>query len=543
MQYQARILFCTHQIINFMIHRVYDLMSIKIKNGMKATVAMGLYLTSLALQADTAPIPFHVEDYTWNTGNAGTFSVSPTDETFIEEQVVFEGAPWLQLIFDKMTLDDGSYIEISSSKDGSTQKLTAKDLQNSGYKSAYFNGDRLNVRFFPSEEETLSAINIESVKVGEMVSDSRIGTQSICGSDNRVASSEGRVARIDPIGCTAWIAEGGTLLTAGHCLDGGARNEIISFNPPTSLPDGTVQFPGPEDQYRININSFDYGFTGIGNDWGTFTVQNNNITGLQPIAAQGFFRVAQDANASNIRITGFGVDSGSTNQTNQTHVGSNAGSSGTTLRYTADTEGGNSGSPVVDESTGIAIGIHTNGGCRANGGSNSGTSFLNTRLWDIVSAPVTPTPTPAPVTCSADAIDLRSVNAYSNNSTGNFSVSDNGCAITLEGNIWRITSEQFDINTDTTVTFTFSASNTAEIQGVGFDSDTGASANRIFRLTGTQNWGIDDFSYTGNGATQTFTIPVGEYFTGNNMGFVIANDKDSGTTNNVITVSNVIINN
>jgi V8-like Glu-specific endopeptidase len=51
------------------------------------------------------------------------------------------------------------------------------------------------------------------------------------------------------------------------------------------------------------------------------------------------------------------------------------------LRYRVDTEGGNSGSPVVDEATGMSISIHTNAGCTSGGGSNSGTSNFNTALW------------------------------------------------------------------------------------------------------------------------------------------------------------------
>lgn len=153
----------------------------------------------------------------------------------------------------------------------------------------------------------------------------------------------------------------------------------------------------------------------------------------------------------------------------------------------------------------------------------------------------TPTPTPSPAECSEDALDLSAVSIYSSSNTGTFNVSDDGCSITLEGNIWRITDETFTISSNTTLTFTFSTKNTAEIQGIGFDTDTRASASQVFKLTGTQNWGITDYSYTGNGEEQTFTIPVGQYFTGNDMGFVIVNDKDSGATDNIVTVSNVII--
>src|SRR5690606_20127707 len=66
----------------------------------------------------------------------------------------------------------------------------------------------------------------------------------------------------------------------------------------------------------------------------------------------------------------------------------NAGSSGTTMRYQVDTTGGNSGSPVIDEATGEAVGVHTHGGCTTAGtGSNSGTSLFNTAFWAAVGEP------------------------------------------------------------------------------------------------------------------------------------------------------------
>ncbi|MDZ7622921.1 MAG: hypothetical protein U5J96_00515 [Ignavibacteriaceae bacterium] len=91
-----------------------------------------------------------------------------------------------------------------------------------------------------------------------------------------------------------------------------------------------------------------------------------------------------------IRITGYGVDGpppgfgngtrDSTNQTQQTHMGPNAASSGTTMRYVTDTQGGNSGSPVIDGLTNVAVGVHTHGGCSSSGGNNNGTSTFHTGI-------------------------------------------------------------------------------------------------------------------------------------------------------------------
>jgi S1-C subfamily serine protease len=57
------------------------------------------------------------------------------------------------------------------------------------------------------------------------------------------------------------------------------------------------------------------------------------------------------------------------------------------VRYQVDTTGGNSGSPVFNEDTGEAIGIHTHGGCDYSGGYNSGTAVHNSGLANALANP------------------------------------------------------------------------------------------------------------------------------------------------------------
>jgi V8-like Glu-specific endopeptidase len=187
-----------------------------------------------------------------------------------------------------------------------------------------------------------------------------------------------------PVGCTGWIADNGKYVTAGHCLSGN-NADTFQFNVPSSNSDRTLNHPGPEDQYPVIANSRVYTNGGVGNDWGIFAVSDNSNTGLQPIDAQNAsFSVVQDLGPNTIRITGFGVDDGSDNQTNQTHSGSNTGSSGTTMRYSVDTTGGNSGSPVIDGNSSTSVGIHTHGGCSSSGGNNSGTSAFHSDFWSAL---------------------------------------------------------------------------------------------------------------------------------------------------------------
>ncbi len=338
---------------------------------------------SIQKQSQTAELPRYVVPYSWNSGLFDG-RLSRASSSVAEDVISVAGAPWIQLELGDVSLGKNSHVVLTSVQDGHSQKLDAQALDQWKDRTAYFNGDSVRVELYVDPSDVNVTFNVASVVAGERLRPSGPLPMSICGRDNRVASNEPRVARIDPIGCTAWIIRNGKLLTAGHCLARGSRNRIISFNPPASLPDGTVQFPGPEDQYTINQGSFVFADGGVGNDWGVFTAARNSQTGLRPIDAQGSFRIQRNRGPSRIRITGFGVDSGRTNQTNQTHVGDNAGSSGTTMRYTADTTGGNSGSPIIDARTGISVGIHSHGGCSAVGGRNSGTSFFNSALVNAI---------------------------------------------------------------------------------------------------------------------------------------------------------------
>jgi hypothetical protein len=122
-----------------------------------------------------------------------------------------------------------------------------------------------------------------------------------------------------------------------------------------------------------------------------------------------------------------------------------------------------------------------------------------------------------------------------------FEVLYGGAGIRLEGNTWRRTVGGYTITPNTVLEFTYESTAVGEIQGIGFDTDTGPSQNRTFRLAGTQNWGINDFVYNTGSGPQSFTIPVGQYFQGTNMNLILVNDHDGGVADSDGTFSNVRI--
>ena len=136
-----------------------------------------------------------------------------------------------------------------------------------------------------------------------------------------------------------------------------------------------------------------------------------------------------------------------------------------------------------------------------------------------------------------DCIDFDdvAVQSYSNQDrVGTYSIGESGLAIELQNNTWKRTVQNFAIAADTILEFDFESSSQGEIHGIGFDEDNSLSSSRIFRVYGTQNWGIGSFAnYSGSGRV-TIQIPIGQYYTGSAMGLVLVNDHDGGSGNNSV---------
>ena len=354
-----------------------------------------IFFHSIHSMAQTVEIPSHIESNEMNSGILnGKELKNENDKIAYSGLLEVSDSPWLRILFDDAYLGKESYIIIRSVLDDKWQKLDTKSLEQWNFTSAYFNGNRVMIELHVDPFDKNIFFRIKEVIVGDYLGDDNT-ILSQCGpTDDRVSSYQPATGRILSVSCTAWIIPNGNLVTAGHCLES-STGSVVQFSVPSSLPDGTIQNPDPKDQYSINFDSKVYVNAGIGDDWGTFGVFPNSVTGLLPKEAQGtFWNIGKNLNSDSIGVTGYGVDAnppGETgdcnndNRTQQTHVGINAGSSGFILKYVTDTEGGNSGSPVIDEATGNAIGVHTHAGCNMNGGNNHGTSFFNKDFWTAVS--------------------------------------------------------------------------------------------------------------------------------------------------------------
>lgn len=381
--------------------------------AMKSILILAAFVFAALSRAAGAEGAPRLDPYALDTGahsNTGTET-----QRFFSQVITAETNTGLRIHFREFNLGARSYVQLTSLKDAGTQRLDAANMTNWFQTSAAFNGDRVLLELFvaPGEPDIRAVVDHLVLPCNcppPMAGDSRFGIETLCGLDNRVAVGDPRVGRTSR-GCTAWLISNGAVLSAGHCVPNGA---MFMINVPASSADGFLVNSHPDDQFPIvpgsEIMVWDQngtlppGNAGDDIDYVLFRLNPDN-QGRHAHDRLGFFRLttAVPANGTTIRISGYGTDTtpsgpmGGANaqsQTLQTSTGSFAGQSdlgvngtGRILRhsYAVDTEGGNSGSPIIWEANGFTIGIHTAGGCASDGsGSNSGTSFNQPNLQATV---------------------------------------------------------------------------------------------------------------------------------------------------------------
>lgn len=254
--------------------------------------------------AQQAPPPMHSQAYAVHTG----FHDGTGDKAVLayEMNVVVRDAMWMNLRFEAADLGRGSFISLLAPKDGGYQVLDGKSLSEWNMASAFFNGNEVILQLWVAPEDSGVFVQLFDVLVGDVPD---APTESLCGTDSRVASTDNRVCRITIPGCTGWRVTNGAFLTAGHCTDvdpdavpgncGPLLPDgivdlagVVEFNVPASNANGAINLAAPNDQYPINSASavwrYDGCGQGLGKDWSVFAVNPNSNTGPMPHQVYGF---------------------------------------------------------------------------------------------------------------------------------------------------------------------------------------------------------------------------------------------------------------
>jgi len=125
---------------------------------------------------------------------------------------------------------------------------------------------------------------------------------------------------------------------------------------------------------------------------------------------------------------------------------------------------------------------------------------------------------------------------------GTATILDGGNTIRLQNNAWKAILLDYEVTENTIISFDFGSTQQGEIHGIGFDNNNSISSNRTFRLFGTQNWGISNYdNYTNVGYWTSYSIPVGDFYTGDFDRLFFVMDHDSQPRNGTSFFTNIQI--
>ena len=397
-------------------------------------------------------------------------------EVVYDDVVAMPGMAWLRIYFGHVSLDRGSYIKVTSLRDGEQQRLDAAGLEMWSHTSAYFNGDAVRIELVAGPFSQDNVLEIEYV-ASEPIAHGRGDNCGICGADDRapVNNSSNNFARIMPVGCSATIYnEASCFVTAGHCLDSGAT--VLHFNVPASSSNCQTNNPPVADQFPVTSSDGVNG--GVGNDYGAMTAGTNS-QGQTPYERYGTFvpLASSVPNSGNLDITGYGVDSECTrSQTEQYHGGPIASVDSDTIIYEIDVTYGNSGSSILYNGEIVGVVTHCSYGCE-NYGTRIDKNAFQAVIASVCDGDEPPGGGPENDECAGDIVTGTGLTDFStiDGTSSADSYDDAQCTDTYLG----------DMNDDVWFSYTASSSGTLTVSTcdlVNFDTDLvvyqGSCANK-----------------------------------------------------------------
>jgi V8-like Glu-specific endopeptidase len=319
------------------------------------------------------------------------------------ETVVSPGATFLRVHFQKLNLPDGDYLTVSNPDGSELWTYTGKGPLGTGeFWSFIVESDTALVELHSGSwlkgRGGRYGVAIDRIAHGTVAinEDGTFPTKVICGTDGKqnVACQTGvnvrPVARLSfqsggsSFLCTGWLVAGSnssTMLTNNHCFTTQTEVNTVQarFNYQTTTCTGTTQ--ATTTTYaggtflRTNA-SLDYTiFTLQGNPeatWGEYTATSKTPT-------VGMLINFPQHPGGRLKEIGFWKDSAHTLRCDVSTVNATYGGSatGSQVGYSCDSEGGSSGSPVIDAGTGRVIGLHHFGGVTSSPCLNSATQLKN----------------------------------------------------------------------------------------------------------------------------------------------------------------------
>ncbi len=218
-------------------------------------------------------------------------------------------------------------------------------------------------------------------------------------------------------------------------------------------------------------------------------------------------------------------------------VSTDNGSSWTNVFSKSGSQGSNWNTASIDLSsyTGNPVQIRFNA-VTGSGGSGWQSDIA---IDDVSIQNGTGNPDPDPTCETLNFNDFQIAGFSNQDTTGDYSVVNGGSGLSLQNNSWKYILLNYTVTASTVIEFDFSSTSQGEIHGIGFENDNNLTANRYFKVHGTQNYGVTNYDNYSSGTTR-YTIPVGNFYSGSMDRLVFVNDNDAGSGNTSV-FSNVKI--
>ncbi|WP_146148232.1 trypsin-like serine peptidase [Glycomyces artemisiae] len=307
----------------------------------------------------------------------------------VKERIAHDDAAFIKVRFDDVALGARDTITVARPDGGESREYGPADVADGGLWALSVEGDAAEVVLndLPDGTEAAARVAEYSRGLNDAELDARPAAdepspESICGKDDSrsapcyrdseplmydAAQSVARLIIDGESYCTGWKAGYNRFLTNNHCFSSGseARSTEVQFG------FECVECGEPETRDPIKVSGASVLATDYTLDFTLFTVDDPEAVAdlpALPIATGGA------SENEKVFIPGhpagkpkrIAADSSSEQQGSRCQVLDPAVHGrgwNTDLDYLCDTEGGSSGSPVIDRSTGEVVGLHHLGGC------------------------------------------------------------------------------------------------------------------------------------------------------------------------------------
>ncbi|HKH47586.1 MAG TPA: trypsin-like peptidase domain-containing protein [Thermoanaerobaculia bacterium] len=370
------------------------------KGGMVASIALALVGAVLPAEAARVKVGDEIA-YPVSTPKVYPMG-GATRPVAWAETIVSPGAKFLRLHFQKLNLPDGDFLTVSSPDGAEFWTYTGKGPLGTGeFWSFSVDGDVAIVELHTGDRIEKGrarryGASIDRIAHGtEPLWGGDVEAKVICGTDGRRDAACYSTINTRPVArlsfqsggssfvCTGWLVAGSnssTTITNNHCFT--TQSEVNTVQARFNYQRTTCG--GSTTAAYSTYNGGTFLKTSSSLDYTLFTLQGNpeatwgEYTATTKTPAIGMAINFPQHGGGNVKTVGFWKDSAQTLRCDVAATGGSYGyATGSQMDYSCDSEGGSSGSPIMDAGTGRIIGLHHLGGVSSSPCENAGTMMKN----------------------------------------------------------------------------------------------------------------------------------------------------------------------